>query len=95
MELGGRRGAQALTATVMATSSLALATGHLLSTTTFSFLAWAAVLLVVLRALRTGAGRLWVVAGAIVGVGLLANTVVVFLLAAVLGGLLLGGPRRR
>ena len=93
-ELGGRWGAQALTATVMATSSLALATGHLLSTTTFSLLAWAAVLLVVLRALRTGAGRLWVVAGAIAGVGLLANTVVVFLLAAVLGGLLLGGPRR-
>ncbi|MET0904330.1 MAG: glycosyltransferase family 39 protein, partial [Acidimicrobiales bacterium] len=93
-ELGGRRGAQALTATVMATSSLSLGAGHLLSTTTFSLLAWAAVLFVVLRALRTGADWLWAVAGVIAGVGLLANTVVIFLLAAVLGGLLIGGPRR-
>ena len=78
----------------MATSSVALATGHLLSTTTFSLLAWAAVLFVVLRALRTGADWLWVVAGVIAGLGLLANTIVIFLLAAVLGGLLLAGPRR-
>jgi Dolichyl-phosphate-mannose-protein mannosyltransferase len=93
-ELGGRWGAQALTAAVMATSSVALASGHLLSTTPFSLLTWAAVLLVVLRALRTGADWLWILAGAIAGFGLLANTIVAFLLAGVLGGLLLGGPRR-
>jgi Dolichyl-phosphate-mannose-protein mannosyltransferase len=92
-ELGGRWGAQALSATVMATSGLALASGHLLSTTPFALLAWAAVLFVVLRALRTGPDWLWVVAGAMAGAGLLANTIVLFLLAGVLGGLLLGGPR--
>jgi hypothetical protein len=94
-ELGADRIAQALAAFVMATGGVALGSGHLLSTTPPSLLAWAIVTFVVVRALRTDRRHLWLVAGAVAGVGLQANSNVAFLLAAILGGLVLGGPRER
>jgi hypothetical protein len=92
-ELGADRLGQALAAAVMATGGVALGSGHLLSTTPPSLLAWAVVTGLVLRGLRTGHGLPWLLAGGAAGLGLQANTNVVFLLAAVLAGLLLAGPR--
>jgi hypothetical protein len=92
-ELGADRTGQALAAFVMATGGVALGSGHLLSTTPPSLLAWAVVTLLVLRALATGRDHLWLLAGAGAGFGLQANSNVAFLLAAILGGLLLAGPR--
>jgi hypothetical protein len=93
-ELGAGRAAQALAAGVMATGAVVLGAGHLLSTTTTSLLVWALVTGLVLRALRTDRGGHWVLAGLVAGLGLQANSNTVFLLGAVVAGLVLAGPRR-
>ena len=93
-ELGAERRAQVLAAGSMAIASLLFGAGHLLSTTTFDLLGWALLTLVFVRILRTEQQGLWVVAGLITGVTLLANSLVAFLVAAVLGGIAISGPRR-
>jgi hypothetical protein len=85
-ELGGGRRAQMLAAVAVALSTVLLATGHLLSTATFDFLAWTALTAVVVRILRTGDGRWWLAAGVIAGVGLENKHSVAF----VIGGIALG-----
>ena len=85
-ELGGGRRAQGLAALAAACSAEVLAAVHLLSTTTFDITFWAAITLVVLRILRTGASRLWLVAGALLGVALLNK----YNVLALVGGLVVG-----
>jgi len=92
-ELGGGRSAQILAAAALAGGAVVAGTGHLLSTATFDFLAWAVLVLLVLRILRTGDDRLWLVAGVVAGVGLLDSDLVAFLMAAIVVGVLIGGPR--
>src|SRR6266508_1485689 len=66
---------------------------HLLSTTPFDVLAWAGILLLVLRILRTGNTRLWLPVGLLVGAALLNKNTVFFLLFG-LGVGLLAAPSR-
>lgn len=94
-ELGGRRSAQVLAAAGMAASSILMLSGHLASTTIGDLVAWTALTLLVVRVLRTGRERLWLVAGLVAGVGLLNKTLLVLLLAALAAGLVLAGPRAR
>jgi 4-amino-4-deoxy-L-arabinose transferase-like glycosyltransferase len=94
-ELGGRRSAQVLAAAAMAASSLLMLVGHLTSTTTFDLVAWTALTLLTVKVLRTGEERLWLIAGAVAGVGLLNKTLLVLLLAALAAALVLAGPRAR
>ena len=91
-EFGGGRGAQLLAAASIAVSSVLLAVGHLTSTATFDLLGWTALCWLGVRALRDG-GVVWIVVGAVAGVALLNKTLPVFLLAGVLVGVLLAGPR--
>jgi 4-amino-4-deoxy-L-arabinose transferase-like glycosyltransferase len=93
-ELGGGRDAQVLAALAAATSPEVLAALHLLSTTAFDLFFWSAICLLVLRFLRTGDERLWLVIGAVAGVGLMNKFNVAFLLLAIGAGLLIGGRRR-
>ena len=93
-ELGGQRAAQLVAAASMAVASLLLGAGHLLSTTTFDLLAWALLLWLVVRVLRTGNQRLWLVVGVVAGIGLLNKDLVAFLMAAVVAGIAVAGPRR-
>jgi 4-amino-4-deoxy-L-arabinose transferase-like glycosyltransferase len=93
-ELGGQRTAQTLAATSMAVAPLLLGAGHLLSTTTYDMLAWALLLWLVVRVLRTGDRRLLVVCGAVAGIGLLNKDLVASLLAALVAGIAVAGPRR-
>jgi hypothetical protein len=87
--LGGRRRAEVLAALGAAFGSVFLGTGHVLATATFDNLFWAAVVYVVVRALRPGADqRVWLLAGAIAGVGLLNKHSVAFLLAGLFLGVL-------
>jgi 4-amino-4-deoxy-L-arabinose transferase-like glycosyltransferase len=88
-ELGGARKAQVLAALAAATSPQLLGMFHLLSTAAFDALFWAAVSFVVLRLLRTGDERLWLVVGALAGVGLLNKFNLAFLLGGLAVGLLL------
>jgi 4-amino-4-deoxy-L-arabinose transferase-like glycosyltransferase len=91
-EFGGGRGGQLLAAGCMAVSSILLFVGHLLSTTTLDLLAWAALSWILVRALRDG-GRVWLLAGAVAGIALQNKVQPAFLLAAVVLGVLVVGPR--
>jgi len=91
-ELGSGRGGQALAAGCMAVAAYLLAVGHLLSTSTFDLLAWAALSWLVVRGLRDG-GRVWLAVGLVAGIGLENKTLVAFLLAALGAGVLFAGPR--
>jgi Dolichyl-phosphate-mannose-protein mannosyltransferase len=93
-ELGGGRNAQVLASAAMAVSSVTLATGHLLSTTTFDLPVWAAITWLVIRIIRRGDERLWIVVGLIAGLGLNDNNLVAFLLVAIGVGIAIAGPRR-
>jgi 4-amino-4-deoxy-L-arabinose transferase-like glycosyltransferase len=93
-QFGSGRGAQLLAAGSMAVAALLLGAGHLLSTTTFDLLTWALLLWLFTRILRTGDERLWLVVGAVVGVGLLNSDLTGFLVGAVMLGIAVSGPRR-
>jgi 4-amino-4-deoxy-L-arabinose transferase-like glycosyltransferase len=93
-ELGAGRAAQILAAATMAVGAVVVGGGHSLSTATFNFLAWAVLVWLVLRILRTGNDRLWLVVGVVAGVGLLDSDLVAFLMAAIVVGALVGGPRQ-
>ena len=58
-EMGGRRNAQILAALATATMPAVIGAGHLLETTTFDIMFWAALALVVVRIGRTGDCRYW------------------------------------
>lgn len=92
-ELGAGRGGQTLAAGVIGLSAIVLGSGHLLSTATYGLSASVVLLWLVVRILRTGAQRLWLVAGAVTGVGLLANGFVLLVVAGLAAGVLLVGPR--
>jgi hypothetical protein len=92
-DLGAARGAQVFAAGCMAVSAILLQTGHLLSTTTVDLLVWALVTWFTVRALSAGGPR-WLLVGLAAGVGLQNKMLVAFLLAALLVGVLVAGPRR-
>jgi 4-amino-4-deoxy-L-arabinose transferase-like glycosyltransferase len=93
-ELGGRGRAQLIAAACAAVGSVVLFTGHLLSTSTFDLLVWTVLTWLVVRAIRTADNRLWLVAGLVLGVGLLNKPLPAFLAAGLLVGVLIAGPRR-
>ncbi|MCF2529645.1 ArnT family glycosyltransferase [Yinghuangia soli] len=92
-ELGSGTPGQVLATAFAATSGFVLASGHMVSTSTFDLLAWLAICWVALRLLRTGDGRWWPVLGAAIGIGAFNKHLVVLLVAALLAGVLLVGPR--
>lgn len=93
-ELGDRPRAATIAAACAAVATIVLFTGHLLSTSTFDLLVWTTLTWLAVRAVRTGDRRLWLCAGAVLGVGLLNKPLPVFLAAGLLGGIAVGGPRR-
>jgi 4-amino-4-deoxy-L-arabinose transferase-like glycosyltransferase len=93
-QFGGERNSQLLAAGSIAASAVFLGAGHLLSTTTFDLLAWTLILLLVVVIIRGGDERLWLAVGIVAGAGLLNSDLVAFLLAALLGGIAIAGPRR-
>ena len=89
---GGRR-AQAIAASSCAAALVVLATSHFLTTETLDLAFSSIVCWLLVRLLRTEDERLWVVAGAVLGIGLLNKLLVGVLAAAVVGSLLAVGPR--
>jgi 4-amino-4-deoxy-L-arabinose transferase-like glycosyltransferase len=90
-ELGGAWRAQVLAALAAATSPVLLGTFHLLSTAAFDDLLWCTASILVVRILRTGSDRLWLVLGAVVGVGLMNKWNIGFFVIAIGVGLVAGG----
>ena len=92
-ELGGSDRAALIASACAAVSAIVLFTGHLLSTATFDLLCWTAVSWLVVRALRRGDDRLWLVAGVVLGLGLLNKALPAFLALGLLAGVVIAGPR--
>ena len=92
-ELGGSRRAEWIAAGCAAVGVVVLFTGHMLHTSTFDLLAWTAVTWLVVRALHTGNDRLWLVAGVVLGLGLLNKALPAFLAVGLLAGVAISGPR--
>jgi hypothetical protein len=93
-ELGGKRLAQIAAALATALSPLALFEGTEFQYTTFDYLCWVLTAYFVIRLLKTGNQRWWLAIGAVVGVGLMAKYTMLFLVAGILGGVLLTNARR-
>ena len=92
-ELGASTRAQAWAALGLLLSPVFLGANALFHTASFDQLAWAAAILAFTRLLRTGDKRLWLVIGAVVGVGLETKHTMVALPVAMFLGLLATGGR--
>jgi hypothetical protein len=88
-ELGAGRTGQLVAASAAAGSAFVVVVGHLLSTSTFDLLLWVAVVLVVAMILGGRDPRLWVAAGALVGVALENKHLILLLVLALACGLAL------
>jgi hypothetical protein len=84
--LGAGRTGQLLAALATATCAEFLGTAHLLTTTVPDFLAWAIMLLLVMRLLATEDRRWWLAIGACAGIGADAKWNIGFLVAALAAG---------
>lgn len=92
-ELGGDRTAQTLAAWGYGFAAMPLALGHVALTATFDLPFWPAIAWAIVRAQLRDRPRWWLVAGLLVGTDLLDKVLVVVLLAAVLLGIVVAGPR--
>jgi hypothetical protein len=93
-ELGTSPSGQVLASASMAAAGVLMAAGHLLSTTTYDLFAWTLLLWLTVRLLRTDRQRLWLAIGAVAGAGLFASDLVAFLMAAIVVGIVVAGPRQ-
>ena len=93
-ELGGGRLAQVAAALAVALSPVPLFEGTEFQYTTFDNLWWVLIAYFMIRLLKTENPRWWLAIGATVGIGLLTKYTICFLVAGILGGLLLTSARR-
>ena len=93
-EFGGGRTAQTIAALAGATSPVLMSTFHLLSTAAFDTFFWSVLTFIAFRVLRTGDQRLWLIFGAITGIGLLNKLNIGFLAGALVLCIAMSGQRR-
>ncbi|HVM39982.1 MAG TPA: glycosyltransferase family 39 protein [Acidimicrobiia bacterium] len=94
VRLGGSRRAAGLAALATGLCPAVLGAGHLLSAATIELLLWAAITFVVVGLLDGDDERRWLLLGGLVGIAFLAKHSVVFLVAALLVGLVTTGRAR-
>lgn len=92
-ELGGGQRAQIVAAACTGVSGFALATSHMMSTTTYDMLSTTAFLYLVIRALVRDSGKTLLAAGIVVGIGFEAKPQVGIVAVAVAAGIAFVGPR--
>lgn len=92
--LGGGLRAQVFAAVAAGGSGVALAIGHLLSTTSFDYLLWTLATWMLVRLLDDADPRWWLAFGATIGLGMLNKHLIGLFAVAVLIGLL-ATPQRR
>ncbi len=92
-EFGGSRRARLIAAGCTAAAPIVLSLGHLLSTSTYDLLAWSVVTWLVVRAIRMDSRIPWLAAGLVAGTALLNKPLIAFLLAGILIGIGVVGPR--
>jgi hypothetical protein len=92
-ELGGGRRAQVFAGVAAGGSGIALAVGHLLSTTSLDYLLWTLATWILVRLLAGADPRWWLALGVTTGVGLLNKHLIGLFAVAVLIGLLMTRQR--
>ena len=93
-ELGGRSMAQGMAALCVLLAPGMLALDHLFSMNTFEPLFWMGCAWLLIRMVRTGETRLWILFGVVAGVGLQNKYSMAIFAFGLLAGLLLTGQRR-
>lgn len=88
-ELGGRRWAMFLASLATLMAPVLLALSHLYTMNAFDPLLWTAIAYLVVRIIKTGNERLWLAAGALVGITVLNKYGVVFWLLGLIAGVLI------
>ncbi len=92
-ELGGRRTAQIVAALSAGIAPVALASGALMQYVAFDYLWWILAAYLLIRLLSRDEPRLWLLIGAVVGLGMLTKYTMSFLVIGMLVGLLLTDAR--
>jgi 4-amino-4-deoxy-L-arabinose transferase-like glycosyltransferase len=93
-ELGGGHRAQIVAAIAVAIAPLSVIQGVLFQYVSFDFLWWVLLSWLVIRLLRTDDPRWWIAIGATIGAGVMTKYTIVFLIAGVVAGFFISGPRR-
>ena len=93
-ELGGGRLAQIVAASSVALSPLPMFEGTEFQYSSFDYLWWTLAAYAIVRVLRSGNRRWWLLAGAALGLGLETKYSIVFYIAGIFGALLLTKARR-
>jgi len=93
-ELGGRQKAIVVAGVAIIAAPIYLSYGYLLSTNSFEPLFWMGATYVLIRIINGGDPRLWLLLGAIVGVGMENKHSMAFFAAALVAGLLLTPQRK-
>jgi hypothetical protein len=92
-EIGGKRWAQLVAAWAAAIAGPALGFGYLFQYVSLDYLWWVLAAWVTVRLLKSGDQRWWLMLGAVVGFGMMTKFTMVFLLAGIVGGIVLTRPR--
>ncbi len=94
-ELGGERRAQLLACISVAVAPIYLLLGGFFSMNAFETLFWMSAAFVLIRILKTGYQKLWILFGIVAGLGVQNKHSMVFFCLAVVAGLLLTSHRRQ
>jgi hypothetical protein len=92
-EIGGRRPAQLMAAWAAVIAGPAVSFGYLFQYVSFDYLWWVLAAWVTIRLLKSGHQRWWLALGVVVGLGMITKYTMAFLLAGIVGGILLTKPR--
>jgi Dolichyl-phosphate-mannose-protein mannosyltransferase len=92
-EIGGKRQAQLVAAWGAAIAGPVVSFGYLFQYVAFDYLCWGLAAWVIIRLLRSGDQRWWLALGAVAGLGMMTKYTMAFLLAGIVGGIVLTRPR--
>ncbi|MGD0457678.1 MAG: glycosyltransferase family 39 protein [Terriglobia bacterium] len=93
-ELGGKRLAQLVAAIAAAIAPVAFASGALFQYVSFDYLWWVLTAYLMIRLLKSEDPRWWLGIGAAIGAGMMTKYTMAFLVAGIVGGVLLTAARR-
>ena len=92
-ELGGSRRSQVVTAIAVAIAPMSLISGALFQYVSFDYLWWVLIAYFMIRLLKSDNPRGWLAIGLVIGMGMITKYTIIYLVAGLVGGILLTGYR--
>ena len=92
-ELGGSRRSQVITAIAVAIAPMSLISGALFQYVSFDYLWWVLIAYFMIRLLKSENPRWWLAIGLVIGIGMMTKYTIIYLVAGLVGGILLTGYR--